>query len=902
MPPSRRTTRTRPFVDAATRNGASSSRRQQHHHQQYLCYSTTASNKNNNSNKSTPTNPTLDSNAVVVDYDKDNEYDWTTRLWSSDEAWNHEGHDDKDDDDDNNGMDSRATAAADMDAAAALWYDESEVEQILQDGYYDVSLLESVDGYQKKNNEEKKKKKKALVVQPPNWMKLDQTSASNLHPTFHTTPSLQTRTNPVNSYDNQDGNDKVPAGTVSSSQRQQQQQQRRGNGHRQDWNDQATTPTQFPPPPHSPELDSSLSELQAQLELVQQQIYQLHGGGDGGRRHEFNLNSPAQVARVLYPPKEEKEEEDEKDKTKDDDDDDTNKSVTQTNGTRKTNHKSTNKAALLALAQQGNRLAHLMLHYRHLQSLIRKQQQRGKSKEKSGMEPLPRQQHPQPESRQPFQSSQQQQHPQQAVGVVDDITEDTDPLWLVDASALIHRSFHVMRSLHRSNNNNNNNNNSNYNDDDDALPTGAVFGVCRTLNRLLLHHIQQQQQQQSSLSSSFYKFHLPRIVLVYDSKRTVGPPTFRHELYAEYKANRSPTTPPELSVQFPLVRQAVAAYGICQVEAPGYEADDVIATLATLVASTRTTTTTSSSSSRPIQTINIVSGDKDMMQLLLTTDEDQKENGTTAPSTEAPSSSSSSSLRRIQMVDPSNFTKTTTSRQVMSQWQIPTPAALVDLLALVGDAADNIPGVPGIGPKTAPKLLTLAKDDFSLETLLRRVDQVPSKRHRTLLQSHADQARLSKQLVTLKRDIPLDEIVILSPSSSSLLPHHHHHPQAHGESLITPQAAVHSPTTLVVDEKMFVPSSDSKDDTMGIHKDTTDFASRWIESLRMHPLDADRIFQFYNKMEFQHLKGQLQRILAQLDHVRQQERPPLPESELPYRRTQKATRVPFPKDYEGVPF
>jgi DNA polymerase I len=169
------------------------------------------------------------------------------------------------------------------------------------------------------------------------------------------------------------------------------------------------------------------------------------------------------------------------------------------------------------------------------------------------------------------------------------------------------------------------------------MPTGAVMGFCKMLNAMLLDSMIAGQQ--------------PRLVLCFDAKGR----TFRHDMYAEYKGNR-PDCPVDLIPQFDLVRQAAKAYGIAQIEAHWYEADDVIATLATRAINEGVD-------------VNILSGDKDLMQLVT--------DFGVSPS--------------IQMIDPMKRDRTTYT-EVVEKWDV-GPRQLGDVLALAGDTADNIPGI-----------------------------------------------------------------------------------------------------------------------------------------------------------------------------------------------------------------
>ncbi len=195
-----------------------------------------------------------------------------------------------------------------------------------------------------------------------------------------------------------------------------------------------------------------------------------------------------------------------------------------------------------------------------------------------------------------------------------------------------------------------------------------------------------------------------RVVVVWDAPGG----TFRHELYDGYKAGRD-ATPEDLSSQIPLVRELVEAQGIPLVEAPGFEADDVIATLV---------------DQAPEATrVVIVSTDRDLMQLV---DE------------------------RVTMVDGIRDRRYDVEG-VKGRFGV-LPEKILDLRALVGDTSDNIPGVKGIGEKTAAKLL----DQYgTLENLLEHAGEVKGKRAREALAEHADDARLSKEHSTLRTDVPL---------------------------------------------------------------------------------------------------------------------------------------------------
>ena len=218
------------------------------------------------------------------------------------------------------------------------------------------------------------------------------------------------------------------------------------------------------------------------------------------------------------------------------------------------------------------------------------------------------------------------------------------------------------------------------------------------LNRLILNPLLRGEQ--------------PRIALIFDSKDGTN---FRKKLYPEYKSNRK-ACPEDLVPQFDFVREAADAYGILQLEAPGFEADDVIATLSTMAMEEGCH-------------VNILTGDKDLMQLVT------KDNGGAC----------------IEMIDPMKMIRFCHDT-VTEKWGV-EPKLVGDVLALAGDSADNIPGVPGIGPKIAASLI---QEFGSLDALLENVNDVKQKNRREKIIANADMAILSRQLVELERNIPLE--------------------------------------------------------------------------------------------------------------------------------------------------
>ena len=202
--------------------------------------------------------------------------------------------------------------------------------------------------------------------------------------------------------------------------------------------------------------------------------------------------------------------------------------------------------------------------------------------------------------------------------------------------------------------------------------------------------------------------------------------TFRNEIYPEYKANRS-EPPEDLVPQFPIIRDATIAFGAPSIEMMGFEADDLIATYARQAEAKGARVT-------------ILSSDKDLMQLV--TD-------------------------KVSMMDPMKNTLIGPD-EVFKKFGV-GPDRVTDVQALAGDSVDNIPGVPGIGVKTAALLL----DEYGdLETLLSRADEIPQKGRREKMLANKEEARLSKILVTLKDDIDvevsLEEMAVTTPDREKL--------------------------------------------------------------------------------------------------------------------------------------
>ena len=253
-------------------------------------------------------------------------------------------------------------------------------------------------------------------------------------------------------------------------------------------------------------------------------------------------------------------------------------------------------------------------------------------------------------------------------------------LWMIDASAYIFRAYHALPPLTRKS---------------DGLPVGAVQGYCNMLWKLL-----------KDMKGADGPTHL---VAIFDHSEK----TFRNTLYDQYKAHRPPP-PEDLVPQFPLVREATAAFGVHCVELPGYEADDLIATYACKARDAGGEAV-------------IVSSDKDLMQLI---------------------------GGGVVMWDPMKDRRLA-EPEVFEKFGV-GPDKMVDLQALIGDSVDNVPGAPGIGPKTAAQLL----DEYGdLDTLLANAAEIKQPKRRQTLIDFADQIRLSRELVRLSCDAPAPEAI-----------------------------------------------------------------------------------------------------------------------------------------------
>ncbi|RLB06612.1 MAG: DNA polymerase I [Deltaproteobacteria bacterium] len=265
-------------------------------------------------------------------------------------------------------------------------------------------------------------------------------------------------------------------------------------------------------------------------------------------------------------------------------------------------------------------------------------------------------------------------------------------LFLIDGSSYIYRAFYAIRGLSSSK----------------GLPTNAIFGFTSMLLKVLRDHKPDG------------------VAVVFDAKG----PTFRNRLYHDYKANR-PSMPDDLAPQIPYIKKIVEAFRIPILEKEGYEADDLIGTIA-------------KKAEKEGLEVVIVSGDKDLLQLVsekITTLDTMKD-----------------AQRGLQ--------------EVKERFGV-EPERLPDIMGLAGDSIDNIPGVPGIGEKTAVDLI---KRFESLESLLQRIDKADDggvkKKIKEDLIKYRDQALLSKELATVDTHVPIDvrwEDFLLSPPNEETL-------------------------------------------------------------------------------------------------------------------------------------
>jgi DNA polymerase-1 len=245
-------------------------------------------------------------------------------------------------------------------------------------------------------------------------------------------------------------------------------------------------------------------------------------------------------------------------------------------------------------------------------------------------------------------------------------------LYLIDGNSYVYRAFYAIKGLTNSK----------------GFPTNAIYGFTTALLKII------REKKPDG------------VAVFFDTPE----PTERHRIFEDYKAQR-PETPGELVRQLPHIREMIAAFNISIFEVPGYEADDLIGTIAKEAAKKRST-------------VFIVTADKDMLQLV---DEN------------------------IKIYDPVKD-RILDDKYVKEKFGV-APERVPEFMALTGDAADNIPGIKGIGEKTAKELLTAFK---GLDELLSHPEMIKKERLRSLVSENADVARLSKRLATIDTSVPID--------------------------------------------------------------------------------------------------------------------------------------------------
>lgn len=249
-------------------------------------------------------------------------------------------------------------------------------------------------------------------------------------------------------------------------------------------------------------------------------------------------------------------------------------------------------------------------------------------------------------------------------------------LVLIDGNSIAYRAFFALPLLNN----------------EKGIHTNAVYGFTMMLMKIL-------EDEQPT-----------HILVAFDAGKT----TFRHKTFSEYKGGRQ-KTPPELSEQFPFIRELLKAYGISQYELENYEADDIIGTLSLLAEKEGFET-------------KVISGDKDLTQLS--------------------SDKTTVSITRKGITDIEEYTPA----HIQEKYGL-SADQIIDMKGLMGDASDNIPGVPGVGEKTAIKLL---KEYGTLENLLQSIDKVSGKKLQEKLAEFKEQAVMSKELATITREAPVD--------------------------------------------------------------------------------------------------------------------------------------------------
>ncbi len=247
---------------------------------------------------------------------------------------------------------------------------------------------------------------------------------------------------------------------------------------------------------------------------------------------------------------------------------------------------------------------------------------------------------------------------------------------LIDGNSIAYRAFFALPLLNN----------------DKGVHTNAIYGFAMMLNKIM------EEEKPTHM------------LVAFDAGKT----TFRHSTFKEYKGGRQ-KTPPELSEQFPFIRELLDAYGVSRYELPNYEADDIIGTLATLAEGEG-------------YEVTVISGDKDLTQLA--------------------SEKTTVRITRKGITDMEDYTP----GHIREKYNL-TPEQIIDLKGLMGDSSDNIPGIPGVGEKTALKLL---HQFGSVEAVVESPDKVSGKKLKEKIEEYKEQAILSKQLATIEKQAPIE--------------------------------------------------------------------------------------------------------------------------------------------------
>lgn len=253
-----------------------------------------------------------------------------------------------------------------------------------------------------------------------------------------------------------------------------------------------------------------------------------------------------------------------------------------------------------------------------------------------------------------------------------------EKILLIDGHSILNRAFYGLPDL----------------TSPEGLHTGAVYGFLNILFRVL------EEEKPEYLAVAFDR----------------SEPTFRHQKYPEYKGTRKPM-PEELKEQLPLLQEMLAAMGITTISLAGYEADDLLGTLA-------------KRSEEKGMDVTVLSGDRDLLQL----------------------ASKKTLIRIPKTAKGQTLIESYHEDEVLEHYQV-TPSQIIELKALMGDSADNISGIPGVGEKTATRLI---KEYGTVENAYAHAEEIPQKRARESLLEHYELAQLSRELAAICTDSPVE--------------------------------------------------------------------------------------------------------------------------------------------------